>query len=72
MSKPSDRATDGTTDITATPGWKSGIGAAPGTGVGNGGEPVGCRRPASSVLATIAQVPVTLPIPERTPPLNRK
>ena len=34
------RSRDGRHDcITATPGWKSGIGGPPGTGVGNGGVP---------------------------------
>ena len=59
MSKPSVRATNGTTDITATPGWKSGIGGAPGTAGGNGGGPAASGSGSGVGASIIAQIPVT-------------
>src|SRR4029453_5236898 len=66
---------DGTTDITATPGWKSGIGAAPGASVGNGGVPGAASGGGMSGVGGAMSVfrRYQLPCdPGVAPPLNRK
>ena len=76
MTKPSVRATEGTTDFRETSGSNSGIGASPGTTVGNGGVPgagsgVGVGEPIGGAMSSLRRYQLPCD-PGEAPLLNRK